>query len=223
MSRAVSKVSVGIAIAIITLGVIGCSPIQTTTPMSAPSQASEYALVGGRCHNETCLFKSSEEQNFLVGVATISGYYVQLERTAFEQTKLCESFIITKGSPALIESLLSLIEQGNTVYTKNDLDQPIISLNLDALNDNEKQRLVSSSESQQVSLVLLATNPSPQGVPVCFSHFEILRVKQMSIMQRLPPNTACTRLGVRAAFFEHVSGFRGSPFRGLIHPPTPSG
>ena len=172
-----NRLPFGIAIAILTLGVIGCSPIQTATPMSPPSQASEYTLVDERCHNETCLFRSSEEQNFLVGVATASGYYVQLERTAFEQTKRCDSFIITESSPALIESLLTLIEQGNTVYTKNDLDQPIISLNLDALNDNEKQRLVSSSESQQVSLVLLATNPSPQGVPVCFSHFEILRVK----------------------------------------------
>ena len=172
-----NKVPFGFAIAILTLAVIGCSPIQTATPMSPPGQPSEYTLVDGRCHNETCLFRSSEEQNFLVGVATASGYYVQLERTAFEQTKRCDSFIITEGSPALIESLLSLIEQGNTVYTKNDLDQPIISLNLDALNDEEKQRLVSSSELQQISLVLLATNPSPQGAPVCFSHFEILQVK----------------------------------------------
>jgi len=36
-------------------------------------------------------------------------------------------------------------------------------------------------------------------------------------------NTACTRLGVRAAFFEHFSGFCGIPFRGRIHAPTPSG
>ena len=171
-----NKLPFGIVKAIVTLGIIGCSPIPTAIPTSSPSRASEYTLVDGRCHNETCLFRSSEEQNFLVGLATVSGYYVQLERTAFEQTKLCDSLIITKGSPALIESLLSLIEQGNTVYTKNDLDQPIISLNLDALKDDEKQRLVSSSEFQQVSLVLLATNPSPQGAPVCFSHFEILRV-----------------------------------------------
>lgn len=175
--RARNKLPFSIAIAILTLGVIGCSPIQKTTVISSSSQEHAYILIDGRCDNENCLFRSSEEQNFLVGVATVSGYYVQLERTAFEQTKLCDSFIITEGSPALIESLLTLIEQGNTVYTKNDLDQPIISLNLDVLNDDEKKRLVSSSEPQQISLVLLATNPSPQGAPVCFSHFEILRVK----------------------------------------------
>jgi hypothetical protein len=126
--RALNKLPFGITIAIVTLGIISCSPIQTATPMSSPSQASEYALVDGRCNSESCLFRLSEEQNFLVGLATVSGYYVQLERTAFEQTKLCDSLIITKASPALLESLLSLIEQGNTVYTKNDLDQSIIVL-----------------------------------------------------------------------------------------------
>ena len=170
---------------LVTLGAVSCSFVQSqaatptvlTSETASSDQESEYTLTGGECNSENCLFFKQAEAEFLIGVATVSGYYVQLERTAFEQTKRCDSLIITTGSPALIESLLSLIEQGNTVYTKNDLDQPIISLNLDALNDNEKQRLVSSSESQQVSLVLLATNPSPQGVPVCFSHFEILRVK----------------------------------------------
>ena len=32
-----------------------------------------------------------------------------------------------------------------------------------------------------------------------------------------------TRLGVRTAFFERFRGLRGIPFRGRIHPPTPSG
>jgi hypothetical protein len=44
----------------------------------------------------------------------------------------------------------------------------------------------------------------------------------MKIGKKLP-NTACTRLGVGPAFFEHVSGFSGIPFRGQIHAPTPSG
>ncbi|MEO7840065.1 MAG: hypothetical protein ABIU06_12010 [Anaerolineales bacterium] len=175
--KVINKVHFGIAVVIVTLGTISCSPIQTATPTGSPKQESEYALVDGSCNSENCLFRFTQEQNFLVGLATVSGYYAQLERTAFEQTNRCDSFIITRATPALIESLLSLIEHGNTVYMKNDSDQPIISLNLDALTEDEKQRLASSSESQQVKLVLLATNPSPQGAPVCFSHFEILRVK----------------------------------------------
>ena len=172
-----NKLYSGIAVVIVILGAISCSPNQTATPTRSPSQVSEYALVDGRCNSENCLFRLRQEQNYLVGLATVSGYYAQLERTAFGQTKRCDSFIITRASPTLIQSLLSLIEQGNTVYTKNDLDQPSISLNLGALTEDEKQILGSSSESQQVSLVLIATNPNAQGAPVCFSHFEILRVK----------------------------------------------
>jgi len=140
-------------------------------------QESEYTLVDGQCNNENCLFVTEAESDFLIGVAAVSGYYAQLERSAFEQTKRCDSFIITGGSSVLIQSLLSLIEHGNTVYLKNDPGQPIISLDLNTLPESEKQRLISSSASKPVSIVLLATKPNPQGAPVCFSHFEILRVK----------------------------------------------
>lgn len=143
----------------------------------ASYQKSEYSLIGGKCNSENCLFVTEAEGDFPIGVTTISGYYAQLERSAFEQTKQCDSFIITEGPPALIQSLLSLIKQGNTVYTKNDLDQPIVSLDLNMLTESEKQRLISSSVSKPLSIVLLATNPIYQGVPVCFSHFEILRVE----------------------------------------------
>jgi hypothetical protein len=173
---------------------VGCSSAQSqaATPNIMPSpsrtrmqmaetvsagQESEYTLIDGQCNNENCLFVTEAESDFLIGVAAVSGYYVQLERSAFEQTKRCDSFIITAGSSALIESLLSLIEHGNTVYIKNDLGQPIISLDLNTLPEAEKQQLISSSAFNPVSVVLLATPPRPQGAPVCFSHFEILRVK----------------------------------------------
>ena len=38
----------------------------------------------------------------------------------------------------------------------------------------------------------------------------------------VPSNKACTRLGVRTAFFEHLPGSGEVSFRGRIHPPTPS-
>ena len=37
------------------------------------------------------------------------------------------------------------------------------------------------------------------------------------------PNKACSRLGVRAAFFEPFRGLEFFPFRRRVHPPTPSG
>jgi hypothetical protein len=148
-----------------------------TTETPSPNQGREHILIGDKCNSENCLFFTQGEPDWLIGVATVVGYYVELERSAFEQTKRCDSFVITDGAPALVQSLLSLIAQGNTLYTKNDLDQPIISLDLNNLSELEKQRLISSSAAGPTALVLLAPNPPNYGVPVCFSHFEILRVE----------------------------------------------
>ncbi len=174
-----------VIVAILALGVTSCSSVQNqATPPSihstetrSPNQGSEYILIGEKCNSENCLFFNQVERDWLIGVATVSGYYVELERSAFEQTERCDSFIITEGAPALVQSLLFLIEHGNTLYTKNDLDQPIINLDLNKLPELEKQRLISSSGAEPISLVLLATNPPNQGVSACFSHFEILRVE----------------------------------------------
>jgi len=166
----------GIVITTLTLSIAHCSSPQATETLSA-TQETGYTLVGERCDVENCLFINPTEQNFPIGVATITGYYVQLERSAFEQTKQCDSFVLTEGSPALIQSLLSLIESGNTVYTKNDLNQAVISLDLSTLAVPEKEQVILSGASRPVSLTLLATGPTAQDAPVCFSHFEILRVK----------------------------------------------
>ncbi len=176
-----NRLHFGIAVVIVTLGRIGCSPASSTqaemTKTNFSSQESEYTLIDGKCDSGDCLFIEEADQDVLIGIATVSGYYAQLERSAFEHTKQCDSFVITKAAPSLTQFLLSMIEHGNTVYIKNDLNQPIISLELNMLTEPEKQRLVSSSISQPVSVVLLATSSSPQGAPVCFSQFEILRVK----------------------------------------------
>lgn len=176
-----------VIVTILTLGVLSCSSVQdqatppsteahlTETPFPIPE--SQYILIEDKCNRENCLFFTQVEPDWLIGVATVFGYYTELERSAWEQTKRCNSFVITGGSSALIHSLLSLIEHGNTLYTKNDLDQPIISLDLNKLPELEKQRLISSSVAKPIFLVLLAPNPPNQGVSVCFSHFEILRVE----------------------------------------------
>src|SRR5687768_4584705 len=86
---------------LVTLGVISCSFVQNSaaTPTVLPSenlsqdQESAYVLIGEKCNIENCLFFKQVEADFLIGVATVSGYYTQLERSAFEQTKQCDSFI----------------------------------------------------------------------------------------------------------------------------------
>jgi hypothetical protein len=118
-----------IVLILLTLGVIRCSSVQnqaaapTVLPSEtlSPGQESDYTLIGGKCNSENCLFFKKSEADFLMDIATVSGYYVHEERSAFEQTKQCDSFIIEESPPALVQSLLSLIEQGNTLYSKNNL------------------------------------------------------------------------------------------------------
>src|SRR5215208_464736 len=124
-----NRLHFGIAFVTVAFGAISCSSPSAAqvqiTATTSPSQESEYTLIGGECTKKNCLFTERAEPDFLIGLATVSGYYVQLERSAFEQTKWCDSFTIAEGPPALIQSLSSLVEHGNTVYTKNDLDQVI--------------------------------------------------------------------------------------------------
>jgi hypothetical protein len=167
-----------IGVAMLVLSTIGCIFTQRQAiEMTSPIPQREYTLVGETCDNANCLFVNEGEPDYPIGVATVTGYYAQIERSAFEQTKQCDSFIITQGPSVLIQSILSLIKHGNTVYTQNDRGQPVISFDLTNLMQSEKQRLISSSASEPVPVVLLATSPNHQDAPVCYSRFDILRVE----------------------------------------------
>src|SRR5688572_6830263 len=189
-----NKLQLGLVVVLIVVIAISCSPVQrrstiSNTPSSrssaqeqvtetiSPAKESVYTLISGSCNAENCLFVTEAERDYPIGLATVTGYYAQIEPSAFEQTKRCDSFIIAEGPSALIQSILSLIERGNTVYTKNDLGEPVISLDLSTLMESEKQQLLSSSTDKPISVVLLATSPTDQGAPICYSRFQILRVE----------------------------------------------
>lgn len=173
-----SKLRFAIALASVVFSLVSCvSSSRKSAETLSPTRSSEYRLIDDNCDEENCLLITQAEQDYPIGVATVTGYYAEIERSAFEQTNRCDSFIITEGPAVLIQSILSLIKQGNTVYMKNDVGQPVISLDLSRLADPEKQRFLSSSALQTVSIVLLATSPTYQGAPVCYSRFEILRLK----------------------------------------------
>lgn len=173
-----SKLRLPIAFIVMVFSLVRCvltseQPIET----SSPTSSGRYTLIDDRCDEENCLLIAETEQDYPIGVVKVTGYYAKIERSAFGQTGLCDSFVITEGSPVLVHSILSLIEQGNTVYIKNDAGQPVISLDISGLTEREQQRLLSSSVQQTVSIVLLATGPTHQGAPVCYSRFQILRLK----------------------------------------------
>jgi hypothetical protein len=146
----------------------------TSPPPGVPPSLGNFSLILGECAREECLFR--EDINYPVGIATISGYYTQIERNGFDGSKKCDSFVIVDGSKEIIRSILSLIDEGNGVYLKNDLNQPVISLDLNVLEDSEKRALIGSTPDKLVDLLILAHQPEPRSAPTCGTRFEILKV-----------------------------------------------
>jgi hypothetical protein len=135
--------------------------------------------VSGGCNKEECLFRTEAESegDYPVGVATVKGYYARLERVGFgDEKKVCDSFVIVGGSQELIRSILALVDAGNGVYSKNELNQPVIVLDLNVLDKSETRKVAASTPKELVELIVLAHAPSHMGAPLCFTRFEILKV-----------------------------------------------
>jgi hypothetical protein len=158
-------------------------PLKEATPRIPCDKTRVYELVSGDCRKEECLFRTEAESegDYPVGVATIKGYYRRVEQTGLgDIKKVCDSFVIVSGSQELIRSILALIDAGNGVYSKNELNQPVISLDLNVLAKSETSKLVASTPKEPVELVVLAHAPSHMGAPICFTRFEILKVNSIA-------------------------------------------
>jgi len=135
-----------------------------------------YNLVNNRCFIDECLFNVSNS-NYPLGSAVIKGYYSPVERSAWDETKKCDSFTITGGSDNLIRAMVDLVDSGNTIHSKNDLNQPVINLGLDLLSQREKQGIFKSNNDNQIELIVFNDSPRGVGVPVCYRDVVVLREK----------------------------------------------
>lgn len=157
------------------------TPIPMTEPTPCvPCNEVAYERISGDCSTEECLFKTeyAGEGNYPVGIATIIGYYTQVERFSFGDTKeTCDSLVIVSGSRGIIESVLALVDSGNSVYSKNESNQPVINLDLNVLDEVETRQILNSTIDGPVELIVLAGVPGHRGAPICFTRFEILKVE----------------------------------------------
>lgn len=113
-----------------------------------------------------------------VGLATLRGFYTQVEQKWFDDKMyLCDSFVVVEGSSELVRAYLSLVEEGNTVYSKDAQGRLLFSLNMDGLNEEERLRILSSTPQNPVELLVLARPATFTGAPPCYSHLDILKVK----------------------------------------------
>ncbi len=135
-----------------------------------------YELINNYCSTDECLFNIGNS-NYPLGSTVIKGYYSPVERSAWDETKKCDSFTITDGPVELTRAMIDLVDGGNTVHSKNKLNQPVINLGLDLLSQAEKQSILNSTENNQVELIVLSDSPRESGVPVCYQDVIVLRKK----------------------------------------------
>ena len=135
-----------------------------------------YDLINNHCTINECLFNRNNS-NHPLGTAIIKGYYSPVERSAWGETKKCESFTITGGSEELIRAMVNLVDIGNTVHSKNELNQPVINLGLGLISQSEKQSILDSTVNNQIELIVLNDSPRGMEVPTCFQDVIVLRKK----------------------------------------------
>ncbi|MCG2698295.1 hypothetical protein L6307_04390 [Candidatus Parcubacteria bacterium] len=141
-----------------------------------PQNLQGYELINGRCHKEECLFNRNNS-NYPVGLAVIKGYYTKYLDKAWGEEKYCDSIIITDGTKELVDFFIRLVDGGNTVHDKNDLNQPIVNLNIGVLDNLEKQKFLNSTIDNPVELIVVNPGPLNGGVGACYSSIEILKVR----------------------------------------------
>lgn len=131
-----------------------------------------YPLVNNICTQSECLFDAGE--NGVIGTTIITGYYSLMKETYYDREIECPSFVITGGSQPLISMLLAWIAQGNTVNYRNDLNQPIVKINLATMSSEQKAPLLNSSLTAPVSFKVFRPMPQGKGAGACHAVLEFL-------------------------------------------------
>jgi len=103
------------------------------------------------------------------------GYYVKVERTGWGGVT-CDALVVTGGSHRLIRYFLDLVNRGNTVNSKNDLNQPVINLDLVKLEEKVREYLVSSSREHPAQLLVRQKPESAKDAPSCYSFVELIQI-----------------------------------------------
>lgn len=134
-----------------------------------------YYLVNSKCTSKECLFKIGDS-NYLLGTAVVRGYYSPVERNAWGEAKICDGFTITDGSKEMIRAMVKLVDSGNTVHSKNYLNEPVINLELESLSQSEKNAIFKSSSENQIELLVFEDSPRQSGVGVCYRDVIVIKV-----------------------------------------------
>lgn len=140
-----------------------------------------YELVDGDCSPEQCLFVSPQDRQAMAGVMTLQGYWSPREMEDFQsQVVSCDALVVQAGPPAFEEMVRARIARGNTTYGLDADDRVLVTLDLAALAEPERDLIRTSQADRPVALSVLLRLPFGAGwgvgTPPCQSPVQILSV-----------------------------------------------
>lgn len=149
--------------------------ISPVLPSPSPTDNNFILEQKGECNSEECLFGG--ENNYLGGFGKIQGYYQQEKKTAWGESTLCDTLVVTGGNPILIEHFRAEVKKGNSINRIDQKDNLILTLSLKNLDAQEQGKIKSSSLNNPAELNVIRTIDEGRGAPVCYSFAHILSVK----------------------------------------------
>lgn len=151
-------------------------PNQKEQVYKAKNATSEIELVDRSCNKDGCLYSSGPDT--VIGYGKIKGYYRQVEKNAWNQTKMCDTLVITEGNQTLIDHFKELIKDMNYINSLDEKNNVLLTINLSDLPIQDKQHIQSSSYNTPVELgVITKIGSGATDVPVCYSLIDIVLVR----------------------------------------------
>lgn len=154
----------------------GVNPPLPSGTQPPPVIADPYGLIGP-CNREECLLARADFPAGMLGIAHVRGYYGTIARTGMNgEQRTCDAFTVVSGSKNLIERYLALVDSGNTLNSKNEAGQLVLTLSLDALSAAEREAITTTTSLSPVNLLVMPLPAMGSGEEACYSLVEVLRV-----------------------------------------------
>lgn len=138
-----------------------------------------YELLDNVCNTDQCLFVNPK-YNDVYGVGYLTGYYTEYVDKFLGDEKSCDSLTITDGNEELINTVIAMVDSGNAIYHKNELDQPIVNFSLTHLSEDQKNIFLNSTKDNPVEVVVSKTYDERAPYHLCFTQMDIISVREQT-------------------------------------------
>jgi len=136
-----------------------------------------YPLIGD-CNTNGCLFKDDENEATF-GFAPLEGYFTTYDKKDWGDVDVkCDAIVVTGGNDELIKNLKDWVERGNSINSINEKGEIVLNIDLQAIDEEYKDKITSSSESKPAHFDVIRMLPEQRGAASsCTSFIYIVAVK----------------------------------------------